>query len=328
MKKVRVAVAGAGIQARRHMVPALLRAGCTIAAVIDTDLNKARDLAESLGAQAAETLSAVDAGRIDAVIAACPPLGHEEVIRDAIAVEVPILVEKPPASSSAALRELAGLAQAARVPVCVGMNYRHAPGFRALRTRLADDDSRVEYVHVMHLAPGGPSTTWGLEPARCFMMAQAIHAVDQALALFGTPDDADVVASCDRDGLIQATWTLRRHDRVATVHVGNNGPGFRNTVAAVGTDGAIAELRNLDDLSVIEAAGRREFREQSLRRTPFADVIDRLGFAVSVEGFLAAYTGLDTSGGAVDPVQLDDLVGCYDLLESAIARCAVTSEEA
>jgi predicted dehydrogenase len=248
------------------------------------------------------------------------------MIREAIAVGMPILVEKPPASDSSALRELAVLAQDAGVPVCVGMNYRHTPMFRALRARLGGGNGRVEYAHVMHLVPGGPITTWGLEPVRCFMLAQAIHPVDQALALIGTPESANAAATCDRDGRIRATWILQRGDSVATVHVANAGPGFRNTVTAAGADGAIAELCNLDELSVIEAAGRREFRELSLRRTPFADVVDRLGFAASVEGFLTAHAGLELRDGAVEPVHLDDLVDCYDLLESAIARCAGPSE--
>lgn len=326
MTGIRIAVAGAGTQMSRHLVPALLQAGCTITAVIDTDLGKAQRLAADLGTRAAKALRPEDADHFDAIVAACPPLGHEQLIREAIAAGVPILVEKPPASDSSMLRELAGLAQDAGVPVCVGMNYRHTPMLRALRARIVGANSRVEYAHVMHLAPGGPITTWDLAPVRCFMLAQAIHPIDQALALIGAPESANTVATCDRDGRIRATWILQAGDCVATVHVANAGPGFRNTVTAAGTDGAIAEVCNLDELSVIEAAGRREYRELSLRRTPFADVVDRLGFAASVRGFLAAHAGLESRHGAVEPVHLDDLVGCYDLLESAIARCAGSSE--
>jgi phthalate 4,5-cis-dihydrodiol dehydrogenase len=327
MTGIRIAVAGAGTQMIRHLVPALRQAGCTITAVIDTDPGKAQRLAADLGAQAATALRTDDAGHFDAIVAACPPLGHEQMIREAIAARVPILVEKPPASGSSALRELAGLAQDAGVSVCIGMNYRHTPMFRALRARLSERNSRVEYAHVMHLVPGGPITTWGLEPTRCFMLAQAIHPVDQALALIGTPETANATATCDRDGRIRVTWILQRGDCVATVHVANAGPGFRNTVTAAGADGAIAELCNLDELTIIEAAGRREYRELSLQRTPFADVIDRLGFAASVKGFLAAHAGLESRDGAAEPVYLADLVGCYDLLESAIARCAAPPEE-
>jgi phthalate 4,5-cis-dihydrodiol dehydrogenase len=328
MDEPRIVVAGAGVQMRRHLVPALAQLGCTIAAVIDPDMDKARQLALSVGAPAAATLAAAaHLGRIDAIVAACTPGGHEQLIRDAIGSGVPTLAEKPPAASGAALRELARLARAAGVPVCVGMNYRHAPGFQALRARLRGRNRRVEYAHVMHLVPGGQIAGWGLDPVRCFMLAQAIHPVDQALALIGAPETADVAASRDHHGRIRATWTLRRRDRVATIHVGNAGPGFRNTVTACGSDGLVAELRNLDELSVIEGAGRREFREQSLRRTPFADVLDRLGFAASVAGFLAAHAGLDVPEGGTELVHLDDLVGCYDLLESAIASCAGPAEE-
>jgi predicted dehydrogenase len=292
-------------------------------------VEKARELARSVGAPAATTLAAAaHFGRFDAVVAACTPCGHERVIRDAIEIGVPILTEKPPAASSASLHELARLARTAGVPVCVGMNYRHAPGFQALRARLFGKNQRVEYAHVMHLVPGGQITAWGLDPVRCLMLAQAIHPVDQALALIGAPETAEVAASRDRHGRIRATWTLRQRDRVATIHVGNAGPGFRNTVTACGSDGVVAELRNLDELSVIEGAGRREFREQSLRRTPFADVLDRLGFAASVAGFLAAHAGLDAPDDGTEPVQLEDLADCYDLLESAIAGCAESAEEA
>jgi predicted dehydrogenase len=326
MTRIRIAVAGAGTQMSRHLVPALVQAGCTITAVVDTDVGKAQQFAADLGARAVNALRADDAGHFDAIVAACPPLGHEQIIREAIAAGVPILVEKPPASGSSALRELAGLAHDAGVPVCVGMNYRHTPMFRELRARIVGGNGRAEYAHVMHLVPGGPITTWGLEPVRSFMLAQAIHPVDQALALIGTPESANAVATCDRDGRIRATWILQGDGCVATVHVANAGPGFRNTVTAAGADGAIAELCNLDELTVIEAAGRREYRELSLRRTPFADVGDRLGFAASVEGFLAAHAGLEGRDGAVGPVHLDHLIGCYDLLESAIAQCAASSE--
>jgi phthalate 4,5-cis-dihydrodiol dehydrogenase len=324
-----VAVVGAGVQMRRHLLPVLIQAGCTIAAVIDSDMDRAGDLAERLGAFAAGALSAIaDSIRVDAVVAACPPLGHEQVIRDAIAMGTPVLVEKPPACSAMKLQELAALARSAGVPVCVGMNYRHAPGFRALRSRLVGEGRHIEYAHVMHLVSGGPIKDWDLEPLRCFMLAQAIHPVDEALALIGAPEAAEVVATCDGLGHIRATWTLRRHDCVGTVHVGNCGPGFRNTVTALGSDGTIAELRNLDELSVIEAAGHREFREQLLLRTPFAEVIDRLGFSTSVLGFLAAHADHSRTDGVAEPVRLDDLVGCYDLLESAIASCIVLREDA
>jgi predicted dehydrogenase len=80
-----------------------------------------------------------DAGdaRVDAVVAATPPVAHLDALAWAVERRLPVLLEKPLAVSSAGLREALARAAAARVHATVGYNLRFHPALRSLADAVA-----------------------------------------------------------------------------------------------------------------------------------------------------------------------------------------------
>jgi phthalate 4,5-cis-dihydrodiol dehydrogenase len=91
-------------------------------------------------------------GGIDAIVAACPPQAHEQIAAEAIAAGIPVFVEKPPATSTASLAELAKAASDSGVITGVGMNFRWARPVRRIRA-MVDSGAygRPVMVNVRHV---------------------------------------------------------------------------------------------------------------------------------------------------------------------------------
>ncbi|MEV6929654.1 Gfo/Idh/MocA family oxidoreductase [Dactylosporangium sp. NPDC051485] len=313
-----VGLVGAGVQMRRHLVPALRAYGVDIAGVFDIDPIKSAGLANELGVEAAVSLRALlERPVIDCLVAACTPQGHEDVISSAVAHGVPVLVEKPPVRNLNTLRRLSIESESAGVPVCVGMNYRHTPGFVSLQ-QFARADSPLHYIHIQHLASAGAGPSWGLERLRTLMLAQAVHALDLALLLVGGYTASTTITQA-HGGQLSTLWTIRSATAVCNVLASTIAPGFRQIVTAMRHDGAVAELTNLDQLDVVSEAGYRAFQHLQTRRAPFADVLDRMGYASTVAGFLDTHVTHRLAGEQLsNPVSLGDLEPAYMLIEQAI----------
>jgi predicted dehydrogenase len=126
-----VAVIGAGHMGRHHARIYSKLPGARLVAVIDTDLERARALAEPLGAAYAETLSPA-LGEIAAVSVATPTNGHLAVSRPLLERGLGVLIEKPIAPTLAEAEEIAALAARHDAIVQVGHTERFNPAVRAV----------------------------------------------------------------------------------------------------------------------------------------------------------------------------------------------------
>ena len=100
--------------------------------VFDVDPARATAAAERVGGRASSDLEQVLA-HCDGVLVATPTPTHPELVRAALAAGVPVLCEKPLALDPDVVRELAGVAATAGVPLVVGFHRRFDPAVRAMR---------------------------------------------------------------------------------------------------------------------------------------------------------------------------------------------------
>ncbi len=139
MTPLRAAVVGAGAFGRNHARVIGDLENVDLAAVVDSDLAKAQQLASEFGSAAfasiEDLLGSVDAA-IDAAVVATPTVTHEEVATRLIEFGIEVLVEKPIAESSAAGDRLARLAQERGRILQVGHLERFNPAVAALQNAL------------------------------------------------------------------------------------------------------------------------------------------------------------------------------------------------
>jgi len=126
MKKVRVAVAGAGLIGLRHIEETRRSAGCELAAIVDPS-PKAAEVAAKAGVALFKSLGELfDSARPDGVVLATPNQLHVEQALECIRAGVPALVEKPVAHSLAEGERLCQAAERAGAKLLVGHHRRHS----------------------------------------------------------------------------------------------------------------------------------------------------------------------------------------------------------
>ena len=131
-----IILVGLGARSRlwRRVIAASPRAH--LAALIDTDpLRRAEAARDHPDVRVAATL---DAATGDAVLLCTPPAGREPQIAAACAAGLPILAEKPLATSLAEAAAHVAACQAAGVSLMVGLNFRYLAVTRALKALFAD----------------------------------------------------------------------------------------------------------------------------------------------------------------------------------------------
>jgi len=138
----RAAVAGCGLVGSKRAF-ALVEAEVEIAAVYDTDLEKARELASRLPGQVAITDNALEAFSMQGVDIAIVATTHVALAPTAITAlecDCHVLVEKPGASTLAGLAELAEAATKHSQVVRVGFNHRFHPAITMARDLVAGEE--------------------------------------------------------------------------------------------------------------------------------------------------------------------------------------------
>jgi predicted dehydrogenase len=129
---LRVGVAGLGFGRAVHGPALAALPGVSVAAVLGRDPARAQAAAAELGgARACTGLDDFLGQGLDAVSLALPPAVQETVLERVIAERIPVLCEKPPASTAACAGRLAGMA--AGLPTAVDFQFRELPAFRAAK---------------------------------------------------------------------------------------------------------------------------------------------------------------------------------------------------
>lgn len=217
MDKVRTGLVGYGIGGRAFHRPFLLDAeGVELVGVVARSVDKRDQLAEDLpGVAVHDSLGALLAAGVDAVVITTPPSTRRDLALEAIAAGVAVVADKPFAPDPATAREVRDAAAAAGVVIAPFHNRRWDTDLTTLRGVL--DDGRV----------GAPLRFWSrFDLVERHGIATGVgggvlsdigsHLVDQAVFLFGpiarvscTLDLRDARAlGRDQDGAIDAGFTL------------------------------------------------------------------------------------------------------------------------
>lgn len=127
MKKLKIAVAGAGLIGRRHIELIQASPSCALAAIVDPS-EDARVQAQDAGVPLYKNLAELFRdSRPDGVILATPNQLHVEQTIECIEAGVAALIEKPVAHTVSEGERLCRLAEASDVKLLVGHHRAHSP---------------------------------------------------------------------------------------------------------------------------------------------------------------------------------------------------------
>lgn len=211
MKKLRVALIGAGRIGQLHAANLAASPAADLKTVFDADTVTAQKIAAAHGASAAESADEVfDAKKFDAVLIASPTATHVDFTLRAARAGQAVLCEKPVSLDTAeAARAAAELADISGARVQVGFNRRFDPGHAELARRVrAGDIGRLEQLALTSRDPGLPSFEY-LRASGGIFRDMMIHDFDLARFVLGAAGDGDEAATVSAAASAQIDPRLR-----------------------------------------------------------------------------------------------------------------------
>ncbi len=132
MAKIRTAVVGAGKMGAIHAKVYDKLDKAQLVAVVDTDLARAQNLAQQYHCEALSDPKKL-LGKVDAVTISPPTAAHKTLAELFISNRIPVLIEKPLASSAEEGRRIVELSQKYNTVVAVGHSERCNPVVQAMK---------------------------------------------------------------------------------------------------------------------------------------------------------------------------------------------------
>ena len=205
-ERLKVGIIGGGAITQVAHLPVLRKLKMIeVPAICDTDLPKARALADRFGVKDAfddiEDLLRYEA--LDAVVICSPNHLHESHILAALSAGLHVLVEKPLAMSAASAQRIVRAAEKRGRVVMVGMNHRYRPDVQIVRSFVQGGElGSIESVrgswHVFR--PSRAQLGWRQRRDQAgggAMLDLGLSILDLGLWLGGNPAPARVSASLD-----------------------------------------------------------------------------------------------------------------------------------
>jgi predicted dehydrogenase len=205
-ERLKVGIIGGGAIAQVAHLPALKKMkGVEVHAICDTDLPKARALADRFAVKDAfddiEELLRYEA--LDAVVICSPTHLHESHIQAALSANLHVLVEKPLAMSAIGAQRILRAVEKHNRVVMVGMNHRYRPDVQIVRSFVQSGElGTIESIrgswHVFR--PGRAQLGWRQRRDQAgggAMLDLGLSILDLGLWLGGSSTPARVSASLD-----------------------------------------------------------------------------------------------------------------------------------
>ncbi|TDE95122.1 Gfo/Idh/MocA family oxidoreductase [Occultella glacieicola] len=247
-----IVLVGAGGIARDAHLPAYRKAGLAVAAVVDLDVDRARELAAEFGVPTThpDIAAAVAAHGTGVVYDVAVMPGAFASILEALPDGAAVQLQKPLGYTHAQARELVDLIGRKRLTASVNTQLRFAPHVAAAR-RLIADGAIGELIDLEVLVR--VETRWELFPSvfeldRMEMPMHSVHYVDLVRSFVGDPSGVSAVTVRHPDKPLASTrsaYLLHYADRPLRVTISTNHDhtfGPEHQEAAVlwhGTAGAI-----------------------------------------------------------------------------------------
>lgn len=249
-------IAGCGWVARDYVGPAIAAsANGRVAALYDPDpasLHRAAGLFEGAAAQADLQAFLATSG-LGAVYVAAPNHAHRVLVEAAARAGVPVLCEKPMATTLADARAMVAACHAAGVPYATAFDQRFHAAHRLLAAMVAEGRLgtviAVRIVYACWLPADWAGDNWRIDPARAgggALMDLAPHGLDLAGVILGEPlvevaamGQARVHHYAVEDGA--ALMARSRSGALVQMHVAYNCPETlpRRRLEVVGTAGQV-----------------------------------------------------------------------------------------
>lgn len=315
---LRIAYIGAGSFTNQCMFPQLSRHGLELVAVCDLDEEKARLAQRRYGFKVVyqDFRKMLEVEKPEAVFCIGGPKVHYEVGMEVLDRGFPLYVQKSPAPSSAATKEMAQLAAMKGVVCHVGFNLRSAPAVRQAKAILQKEEFGRPLMAVFR---------YGLALGKTMadvVMDQHCHLVDLARFLMGEVKTIKVIKS----------EIPKARDYVVAVEFESGAVGTLNF-----TSGQIAEKEFL----YFEVTGQETFLYSHectnlLWQRPFKDpwwkapqadyvfrhgdygnqvMLESFGYIADVANFLAAVKGEEE-----DLCPISSTVGTMELSEEILRQ--------
>ena len=201
---LRVGIVGCGFQGRLHAEVLNAIDGVEVAAVCDSDAQRANDVARDFGVPRVfghhEAL--LDAARYDLVTVCTMPNTHRQITLAALACGAHVLCEKPFALDASQALDMIVAAERAGRLLSVGFNMRFMDGALAMR-RFIDDGQLGRPVCGRGWMLAGDVPWWGKHYIKAVsgggaLAATAVHVIDLATWLAGSPRPLTATASSAR----------------------------------------------------------------------------------------------------------------------------------
>lgn len=202
--QVRLAVVGAGLIGRRH-VDAIGKSNAAVVAAIADPTDEARAFAAARDLPWFPDLATLAAtARPDGVVLATPNQMHVAQGLECVAMGLPMLIEKPIATSVAEGMRLVHAASGAAVPVLVGHHRRHNPLIAAAREALDQGQigrlTNVQATFWLMKPDDYFETHWRRMPGAGPVLLNAIHDIDLLRHLCGEVTTVQAMTSDDHRG--------------------------------------------------------------------------------------------------------------------------------
>lgn len=199
-QKLKIAILGAGLIGRQHMLRLQASASCELAAVVDP-VPAARAVASEAGVPYFENLADLFArARPDGVIIGTPNALHVQQALECLAADVPALIEKPVAHTLAEGERLVRALKDAAVPFLVGHHRAHSP-IMALAREVVHSGRLGRLVAVngsaMFCKPDDyfVEAPWRREPGGGPVLINMIHEIDNLRSLCGEITEVQAIMS-------------------------------------------------------------------------------------------------------------------------------------
>src|ERR687897_2095220 len=207
--RLRVGIVGGGAITQVAHLPVLKKVrSVEVQAICDTDLPKARALADRFGVKDAfddiEELLRYEA--LDAAVICSPTHLHESHIQAALSAKLHVLVEKPLAMSAPSVQRIMRTVERQDRVVMVGMNHRYRPDVQIVRSFVQSGElGTIESIrgswHVFR--PGRTQLGWRQRRDQAgggAMLDLGLSILDLGLWLGGSSPPARVSATLDTAG--------------------------------------------------------------------------------------------------------------------------------
>lgn len=174
---------------RRHAEAISASEAATLSAVVDPDQRALVEAERNFVRSYPDFGSLLVADRPDGVILATPSALHARQGAEAIDAGIPVLIEKPLATTAAEAGQLVARAEAADIPLAVGHHRRHNPIIAAAKAML--DEWRLGRIVAAHgfawLMKPEPyfAPSWRRQPGGGPLLINLIHDIDLMRHLCG-----------------------------------------------------------------------------------------------------------------------------------------------